>query len=113
MSSRNERIDQEVQKTLNAFSQVKRLTASPWFAERVRARLHAQAPESPAKVGSFLLHMLRPALLSLIVLLNVVTAVVALQRSVQSSEARETYVNVFASEYAYTTNDLLFTLDEQ
>ena len=110
MSGRKEKIEYEVEQTLAAFTQGERLTASPWFAARVRNRLNALG-EAPAPMGRFVFGTLRPALLALIVTLNLVTAVVAVQRSEQSAETRREYVSSFASEYAYTTPDTLF-LDE-
>lgn len=113
MSSRKEKIELEVQKTLDSFSQADRLTPGPWFASKIQSRLDATDP-APSRLGeSLVFRLLRPALLTLIVLLNLVTAVAAFRRSEQNSETREAYVSVFASEYAYTTDDMLYTLDEQ
>lgn len=111
MSSRQEKIEHEVEQTLAAFNQAQRLSASPWFATRVQNRLQA-IPEARPGMGLFAIRGLRPALLALIVMLNLVTAVVAVQRSEQYQETRQEYVASFASEYAFTTTDTLF-MDEQ
>lgn len=111
MNPRNHRIEAEIEKTLAAFDPSKRLKASPWFAHRVKTRLTA-VQNPPASMEWFAFRRLRPALLALIVLLNLVTAVVAIQRSEYDATTRETYIESFASEYAYSTPDLLFNLDE-
>lgn len=111
MTQRDHRIEHEIERTLTAFDSSTRLKASPWFAHRVRTRV-AAAQDSQAPLRWFALPRLRPALLALIVLLNLVTAVVAIQRSEHDAATRVTYIESFASEYAYTTNDMLFDLDE-
>ncbi len=111
MNPRNHRIEEEIERTLTAFDPSTRLKASPWFAHRVKTRL-TDVQDTQAPMGWFAFRRLRPALLALIVLLNLVTAVVAIQRSEYDATTRETYVESFASEYAYSTPDVLSSLDE-
>ncbi|MFC1764570.1 hypothetical protein ACFL6U_21195 [Planctomycetota bacterium] len=113
MENRQQKIEHEVNQTLNAFDQAPHLQAGPWFARRVRKRLDSDEAAIPLNVGdAWHLGWLRPALLVLIVTLNLVTAVVAFQRSDDVSEARETYVNSLASDYAYKISDTYFTLED-
>jgi len=111
MDQRRNRIEHEVEQTLAAFHRTEPLKASPWFAARVRARLTGSSSPQ-ASLGWFGLLRLGPALLGLIVLLNVATAVVAFQKSGHDAAVRQTYVQSFAWEYAYTTTDMLFELTE-
>jgi hypothetical protein len=111
MNQRNHRIEQEIEQTLATFDACTRLRASPWFAHRVKARLTALRDDR-APAGMVAFARLRPALIALIVLLNLATAVVAVQRSQRDASARQIYIQSFASEYAFTTTEMLFDLDE-
>ena len=113
MTDRKQRIEQEVERTLDALGQAPRLTASPWFATRVQNRLNTDtAPAARPTAGFGLWGLLRPALLTVIIALNVFSALFAIQRSDRATEARDYYVSGFASEYAYTNTDAFFALDD-
>lgn len=111
MNQRKNKIELEVDQTLAVFGQTEGLKAGPWFAERVRARLTGRS-EARGSAGWYGLLGLRPALVALMIALNVVTAVAALQRSETNASVRESYVESFASEYAYSSTDMLFELNE-
>lgn len=67
--SKKEKIEQEIQKTLDQFENPEKLPPNPYFFTRVQARL-----EETRKQQSVMAAILRPALLTVLVAINLGTA---------------------------------------
>jgi hypothetical protein len=65
-----EQIEEEIRKTLDQFDHAERLPGDPYFHARVMARL-----EEKGRPRAFFPAILRPALLTILVAANVITAV--------------------------------------
>jgi hypothetical protein len=67
--NKKEKIEQEIQKTLDQFENVEQLPPNPYFYTRVQARL-----DKTRKQQSLISAILRPALLTTLVAINMGTA---------------------------------------
>jgi hypothetical protein len=107
-----EQIEQEVQKTLQCFENRTPLESNPFFSTRVLARIRSLEEEQHARSlrKVFSLSYLRPALLTLIIALNVVSAIVIFRGSHNQTTVRDQYLTAFADEYAFNQNEYDFSL---
>lgn len=96
-----EQIEQEVIKTLQCFEHKESIECHPFFSTRVLAKLRNLEEEKRAhslrKVLS--LSYLRPAVLILIIVLNIVSVLVIFQGSSDQMDVRGQYLTAFADEY--------------
>ncbi len=91
-----QRIWQEVEKTLMAFENRPKLGGNPFLSTRVMARLAGERTEGAR--GMFARIRLAPIVLTIVVLLNIVTAVRILGGSSQTS-TREQLVSSLSEEF--------------
>ena len=104
------KINQEVDKTLQAFSEAERLPKDPFFYTRLQAGIEEQEKKKRIIPESMLRGRLRPAFLVGIVALNVLTAVFVLEKS-GTQISRQDRIQAFAETYALgqsQTNVFLF-----
>jgi hypothetical protein len=114
MKHRKQHIEQEVEKTLTCLDQAERLEPSPWFAARLQARIDALESE-PGRTGLSIWTRLfmKPALLALMVVLNLATLFMAMQPNGNGQETRMQNVASLASDYGITYTDAFFGISEQ
>jgi len=79
--SKKEKIEQEIQKTLQQFDNAEQLPPNPFFYTRVQARL-----EQSRKQHRIISAVLKPALFTIVVVINLSTAVWYLDSSDQISQ---------------------------
>jgi hypothetical protein len=101
-----ERIEEEVEKTLRCLDEIEEIEPSPFFS----ARLQAGIRELEEEKVSFLTRLfgvrgLRPALLGLMVVLNLVSAVLIWQRTHGRSTDRSQYLSALVEEYSLKGGD--------
>ena len=101
MTTKKDRIDREVARTLDLLDHTERIEAGPWLLGRVRQRIRT-AQTSTGGPG-FSVELLRPALLALVVLLNLTTVLMTFYHE-RSSERRAS-VETLISEYQFTGPD--------
>ena len=110
-----EQIEQEVMKTLQCFEQRESIECNPFFSTRVLARIRSleeeQRMRSLRKV--FSLGYLRPALLALIVVLNITSAIIVFRGTQTQTNVREQYLTAFADEYALNQQEYDVFLSNQ
>lgn len=94
-------IEQEVIKTLQCFEHRESIECNPFFSTRVLARIRSLEEEKRARSlrKVFSLSYLRPALLILIVVLNIVSAIMIFRGSRDHMDVRGQYLTAFANEY--------------
>jgi hypothetical protein len=99
--TKQEQIAQEVMKTLQCFEHRESIECSPFFSTRVLARIRRLEEEKRVRSlrKVFSLSYLRPALLILIVVLNIVSAIMIFQGSRDHIDVRGQYLTAFANEY--------------
>ena len=96
---RKSKIDQEAEKTLNAFEYAERLPKDPFFFTRLQARIDEQERQKHTLPESILKGWLRPVLLGSIVAVNVLTSVLVLEKS-STQITREDRMQAFAETYS-------------
>ncbi|MCP4402168.1 MAG: hypothetical protein GY801_33305 [bacterium] len=104
-----ERIRQEVEKTLQCFDGIEKIEPRPFFFTRLKARINStDAEKKRVKQSGWGFAALRPALLSLLIVLNFVSAIVIFRGNETRSDNRSEYLSAFAEEYSFTqeTEDL-------
>ena len=97
--TKKEKIEQEVQKTLESFDQAERLKSNPFFYTRLKAKiddLHSQKEKSQG--WEFAWGILKPASLLLIIVLNIFTATLFLKNRNNEYLSREQMLDAFAQE---------------
>ena len=110
MTDREAKIGKNVEKTLEAFTQAERITPDPWFHRRVIARIQSPPAPAPGPWSLLSLQLLKPALLIVMVVLNLTFVVKAYQQN--SQEVHEDYVSHLVSDYGYANMDDMFTVNE-
>ncbi|MBN1350910.1 hypothetical protein JXJ21_15935 [candidate division KSB1 bacterium] len=93
---RKQKIENEIQRTLEQFEHADRLRPNPFFYTRVKARIEAQ---TQGAVQGYVHRVLKPAFLTLLVAVNVITAVFLLNNSATETNTRQSLINSFAKEY--------------
>lgn len=99
--SKKEKIEREIQKTLDQFENVEQLPPNPYFFTRVQARL-----EETRKQQGVFSAILRPALLIALVAINLSTAILYISGTSQTEqfETRQELVEILASDLKLDDN---------
>ena len=98
---KNEKIEREIGKTLNCFDAAERLKVDPYFYTRLRTRIaDEEGGRRSVLKGFFSLNVLRPAFLTVVLLLNILTAVMVFHKPRERTDNREQYLSAFAEEYS-------------
>ena len=101
---RKDKINEEIEKTLNAHDSIGDLEPNPYLFTRLQAEIEKEAP---AKRKIFSGGLLKPAALFLFVLLNVITSLYLIDSNSQSSgytTYRQNYISAISSEYSLNQN---------
>ena len=98
------KIDKEVQQTLESFDDVQDIETGAYFYTRLKAQIDSSEPISTAWSATSLLgRRLAPALLTAVIILNVLSVVWTLGDSDDGMiESQQQYVEVLADEYLLT-----------
>ncbi|MBC8186106.1 hypothetical protein H8E88_33910 [candidate division KSB1 bacterium] len=98
--NKKEKIEHEVQKTLECFNQPGQLKSNRFFYTRVKARIEDLENYSRKhKPGELTWGILKPALLFSMVAINIVTAFLFWKNPGDISTSREQIINAFAQEF--------------
>jgi hypothetical protein len=113
MTQRKEKIRQEVDKTLSLLDQVDRISPSPWFQQRLQARIEG-LESTPTRSGHSIwrLPWLKPALFSVILVLNLGTFWQVIGSNGSDQDSHQQYVENLASDYGMTYSDSFFGVSE-
>lgn len=111
---KREKIQEEVEKTLRCLDEIEQIESSPYFHARLQARIRGMEEEkAPFITRLFGVRGLRPALLGLVVILNLVSTALIWQRTRGRSTDRSQYLSALVEEYSLDSGDTyLFTSDE-
>ncbi len=111
MKGRDQKIKEEIGKTLEAFDNMEKIEANPFLLTKIKAGI--ESPETAKQTVSSLFkkRLLQPALLLLLIILNTITLTFYLQ-SGNDSSVRAAYVSSFAEQYSLsaTNNDYYTSL---
>ena len=101
-----EKIEQEISKTLDQFEKAEELPPNPYFYTRVRQRL-----EDRQRQHGVFHTVMKPALLTVLVVFNLVTAVWFFSESEQT-DSRQQLIKVLANDLKMNTEqNNIFSLD--
>lgn len=101
IADRKELIEREVGETLRCFDEIETIAGNPFFYTRLQGRLGGLGAQREGMIAMILSgRTLRPALLALLVTLNVVLGICFFQESGSQSESREESLTAFASKYS-------------
>ena len=98
MNNQKKQIKKHVDDAMALLEQQTPIKAGPWFQSHVQNKLK-RLHEPGASKWSWQAVLLRPAILLVVVALNLTTVFAALTPSTETEDARETYLNTLASEY--------------
>ncbi len=107
MNDRQQHIQTQVEETMALLEEPTPIEAGPWFRSHLHNRLK-KLNDPTASYWSWGSILLRPAILVLIVALNLTTVFAALSPSSETPDARETYLNTMASEYQLSVSSEFF-----
>ncbi len=100
---KRKRVQEEVEKTMSLLDRVENLEAGPYFYTRVEARLRQiEREEKTKQPGIFGVRVLKPALLVLLLIVNLFSAVFFLVESGDTGQAEKkyrSYVSQLVGEY--------------
>lgn len=99
--TKNENIEQEIERTLLCFDEAERLKADPFFYTRLQTRIKDLEERKGFSLQGLLnVKVLRPALLTLVIVMNIVTTFVVFQKVDRQTDYRDQYLTSFAEEYS-------------
>ena len=100
--TREEKIEQEVKKTLAYLDKSERLKSDSFFYTRLKARLDHQQRSKTTVIG-----FLKPAFIALLIAFNVITAIWYFKDSkdYDTAESHNDLMNVLADEFNLENND--------
>lgn len=107
MKRQNNTIHQQVEKTLALLDDTERVTAGPWFHARLRTKIDGLTRQTDRRVAWTGFGLLRPALLAVVVAVNLATVFMTFRQTEQSSAGRrdrQEALSAFAVEYQFTGN---------
>ena len=111
MSDRQQQIKRHVDDTMALLERQAPIKAGPWFKSHVKNKLQRLNEPAQSK-WSWGGVVLRPAILLVVVALNLTTVFAALTPSTETEDTRETYLNTLASEYQLSVSaELLETYE--
>jgi hypothetical protein len=101
-------VREKVEETLASLDRMERLDAGPAFFQRLQARLGTEA-EKPVRPGLLRLPkvfapVLRPALLAILVLVNILTVVFVAKAGAHREEVEKASVMTVAADYSLNQN---------
>ncbi len=100
-NERKERIEKEVEKTLQQLDRFEKLESDPFFYTRLQARIKS-TQDQPLSSGlsSFIGRYFRLAFLVLLLVLNLISALLVFQNRNSSSDTQTSNISSFADEYS-------------
>ena len=93
-------IEYEVEQTLRCLDRIETVQPGPWYFSRLVSRIETM--ESRREKRSFvfsLKQLLRPALLILLIAINLISAIVIIQHKPDSTDNRQTFITEIAGDY--------------
>ncbi|OGN89175.1 MAG: hypothetical protein A2Z74_01230 [Chloroflexi bacterium RBG_13_46_9] len=103
--TRKEKIEQEVQKTFESFDQVERLKSNPFFYARLKTRIDdLYSKKKKIRGWEFARRVLKPALLLLIIALNIFSATLFFKYRTQDYTNREQLLDFWGQELILNSN---------
>ena len=105
---KKERIEEEVEKTLQCFEDFEKLEPNPFFLTRLKAKIRSFEAEQERTIQpGRRLWFLHPAVLSLLVVLNLFSAILVFRGSDthMETDSRSQYIAAFAEEYSLNQED--------
>ena len=103
--TKKETIEQEVQKTFESFDQAKRLKSNPFFYARLKTRIdNLHAKKQKIRGWEFAGRVLKPALLLLIIALNIFSATLFFKYQTQDYTNREQLLDFLGQELTLDSN---------
>jgi hypothetical protein len=104
--TKKDRIETEVEKTLACFNEAERLETDPHFSTRLMARIRdLNSRTKTVAKPVFLYRLLRPALLVLMIAINIIFSVLMFSSGRAQTEERKDAISSMASYYDFQKND--------
>lgn len=111
--SKRDHINEEVQKTLAAMDNMEPLAADPYFYTRLNAKIQEmERTEQPLERRQGMLGYILPAMLVMLVAVNLFSVYWIFQGSSESGSDRESALSAFAEEYSLNQSSDSFIWDE-
>ncbi len=111
--NKKEVINQEVQKTLDCFNHLGKLSPSPYFYTRLQANMKSRPEQEETRGSIFSSRLWRPAFIGIIIVLNLTTAVLVYLSKSQSKEFANDTLTVLATEYNLNQDDRDLLIDSK
>jgi hypothetical protein len=102
------RIAEEVEKTLQCFEDFEKIEPNPFFLTRLKARIRSfEGEKERVSHSEWSIRGLRPALLCLLVVINIFSAILVFQGkdSQTETDTRSQSIAAFAEEYSLNQQD--------
>ncbi len=99
--NKKQKIEQEVQKTLDCFDQSEHIKSNPFFYTRVKTRIEElENHERKSELGNLAWGILKPALLFSLIAMNIVTATLFMKKPGDQINSREQVINTLVLEFS-------------
>ena len=100
MKNKNQHIEQEIEKTLDSYNKTEKIECSPFFYTRLMGNIESLEKKQKHKVfESDLIRLLRPTLLILIIILNIVSGIYFFNYTTEQSQERSQYIKSLSEEF--------------
>ena len=108
------KIREEVEKTISLLDKVEEIDINPFLFSRIKVQLDSRAVASEKKSFDWIFKVLRPAIVAVLLLVNIYSVIAFYQSSYSNQETRQQYLDSIANEYVIDSNfDYLKTSDKK
>ena len=106
MKKKDKHIEHEIEKTLNSLNETEKIECSPFFYTRLMGNIESLGKKQEQKIFTpDLINILRPSLLILIIILNIITGIYLFDYSSEESQERSEYIESLAKEFSIQQED--------
>jgi hypothetical protein len=101
MKNKDQHIEQEIEKTLDSLNKTEKIECRTFFHTRIMGNIESMEKKQKHNVfESDLIGLLRPTLLILIIILNIVTGIYFFRYTTQQSQERSQYIESLSEEFS-------------
>jgi len=109
---RKQLLDSEVIKALQSHDNLEDIKVNPFFYTRLQERLNSANIIERASFYKLIFgNLLAPVVLGLIIILNVITLVISVNKQEQNTVDRQTYIEEMTDDYSQSDSYILSTID--
>jgi len=105
MSGKDQKIKDEVEKTLNVFDQLEKIEASQFIYTKIKAKIESSSTEKKGLLSVNKRKLIMAAVMIIVIFLNTFSILHYLQSNSQNSNNQAEYLSAFAQQYSLVSTN--------